>query len=51
MWISLLKWTLFLALIVFVGRALWRQIEKLDWSTIHFHPLPLIGAAIALAIV
>jgi uncharacterized membrane protein YbhN (UPF0104 family) len=46
-----LKWALFIVLIVFVGRALWRQIEKLDWSTIHFHPFPLVGAALALAIV
>jgi len=51
MWKPLLKWALFVALIVFVGRALWRQIEKLDWSTIHFHPISLIGAALALAIV
>ena len=50
-WIGVLKWALFVALIVFVGRALWRQIEKLDWSTIHFHPIPLIAAALALAIV
>lgn len=50
-WVRLLKWALFLVLILFVGRALWRQIAKLDWSTIHFHPIPLIGAAIALAIV
>lgn len=50
-WKPAIKWALFLALIIFVGRALWRQIAKLDWTTIHFHPVPLIGAAIALAIV
>ena len=50
-WKPLLKWALFVTLILFVGRALWRQVEKLDWSTIHFDPIPLTGAALALVIV
>ncbi|CAN5636701.1 lysylphosphatidylglycerol synthase transmembrane domain-containing protein [soil metagenome] len=50
-WKSALKWLLFIALIIFVGRALWRQIDKLDWRTLHFHPIPLLAAAIVLAIV
>jgi len=50
-WKSLLKWLLFAALIWFVGRALWHQLAQVDWRTIHFDLLPLIGAAIALTVV
>jgi uncharacterized membrane protein YbhN (UPF0104 family) len=49
--IAVLKWVLFLVLIYFVGRALWHQLVLLDWRTIRFSPLPLIGAALALTIV
>jgi uncharacterized membrane protein YbhN (UPF0104 family) len=50
-WKSILKWLLFAVVIYFVGRALWAQLAQLDWRTIHFDALPLIGAAVALAIV
>jgi uncharacterized membrane protein YbhN (UPF0104 family) len=46
-----LKWLLFAILLWFVTRALWHQLAQLDWRTIHFEALPLIGAAVALAIV
>jgi hypothetical protein len=48
---SVLKWLLFIVLIWFVGRALWHQLAQLNWRTIHFETLPLIGSAVALAIV
>ena len=46
-----LKWFLFAALIFFVGRALWAQLQKIDWATVHFRALPLALAAVALTIV
>jgi glycosyltransferase 2 family protein len=48
---SSLKWLLFAALIFFVGRALWAQLQKVEWSAVRFRALPLSLAALALAIV
>jgi len=48
---SVLKWLLFLTIIYFVGRALWRQLAALDWHAIHFHLLPVLVAAAALALI
>ncbi|MGH7176755.1 MAG: hypothetical protein ACREJC_05185, partial [Tepidisphaeraceae bacterium] len=48
---SAVKWTLFAILVFFVGRALYRQLVKVDWNTVHFDPVPIVLATIALIIV
>ena len=46
-----LKWALFLALIYFVGRAIVHQLSLIDWSTLHFRALPLVGAFVVLTVI
>jgi uncharacterized membrane protein YbhN (UPF0104 family) len=49
--LSTLKWTLCAAIVAWVGVILFRQIKSIDWATVHFHPLFVLGAAIAIALV
>jgi uncharacterized membrane protein YbhN (UPF0104 family) len=37
--------------LVFVGRTLWTQFRQIDWSEVHFKPLPLLGAFFCLVAV
>jgi uncharacterized membrane protein YbhN (UPF0104 family) len=48
---TILKWTLCAAVVVWVGVVLLRQIKSIDWTNVHFHPLFVIGAAVAIALV
>ncbi len=47
-WINVAKIVLCLAVVVAVGWALVNQFRRIEWSALHFHPVPLILAIIAL---
>jgi hypothetical protein len=42
------RWTLFIVVLGFVAYALSKQIAQIDWSTVRFRPLPIVGAALCL---
>lgn len=48
---AIVKWSLFVIVLIYVGRSLAEQFRMIDWSTVHFKPLPIIGAIICLLLV
>src|SRR5262245_63857746 len=48
---AVLKWGLFLIVLGFVAHSLWKQFELIDWSTVRFSALPLVGAFVCLLLV
>jgi hypothetical protein len=50
-WVRLLhaiKWILFLLVLVLAARLLAQQFALIDWKTVHFRPLPVVGAILLL---
>jgi glycosyltransferase 2 family protein len=45
---ALIKWTLFLLVIYFVGRALWQQFEQIEWATVQFRAWPVAAAVVCM---
>ena len=45
---AFIKWTLFLLVVYFVGRALWHQLQEIDWATVQFRAWPVIAAVVCL---
>jgi uncharacterized membrane protein YbhN (UPF0104 family) len=41
---ALIKWGLFAIVLAFVIHSLGQQFKQIDWTTVHFRPLPLLGA-------
>lgn len=48
---AFIKWALFAIVLAFVIRSLGTQFRQIDWSTVHFQPLPLLLAIICLLLV
>jgi glycosyltransferase 2 family protein len=49
--ISIIKWTLFVVVLGFVASSLVGQFKLINWSTVSFRPLPLVGAFVCLLLV
>ncbi|HMB95542.1 MAG TPA: lysylphosphatidylglycerol synthase domain-containing protein [Tepidisphaeraceae bacterium] len=49
--IEIIKWALFLAVLVFVIRALARQFAQIDFHNVHFQPLMIAGAIACMMLV
>jgi hypothetical protein len=48
---SAVKWILFLVVLAFVVRALAKQFEQIDFRSVHFQPLMVLGAIVAMMLV
>src|SRR5690242_735353 len=48
---ALIKWGLFVTVLAFVAISLGKQFRQVEWSTIHFRPLPIVGAVVCLLLV
>jgi uncharacterized membrane protein YbhN (UPF0104 family) len=47
----LIKWALFIVVLAFVVHSLAGQFRQIDWATVQFRPLPIIGAFVCLLLV
>src|SRR5207237_10718399 len=43
-WTRLIAWVACAVVLYFVGKALIKQIGEVEWSQVHFRPLPAIAA-------
>jgi len=49
LWLRLLKWSLFAAGLIFVGRALVDEFARMSWAELHFDPWLMAAAALCVA--